>query len=284
MTIFPRLSLTSLCLAMCATASATVVISWGPAGDIVNSSQNLANAQEGVRTISFSSFVTPAVGAGYYPNNAGKTPEFYGATYSTQTINSIVSSDQGNNAWRINESGTDQIFSAKNGAASEPTLIVDLYSGYSWTKSEFLAGADTAPNVTLNSISATVGDNGSGSSTNYRFFVELNGTDWYVSDTSFGEGNNTLSNPASQTWLDYDPETDFSDVSGSVASLSASDFDNLTGVGIFTHSASASAGNRFVQTHFTQFEVDASFVPEPSTYALITGLVVAGLLVLRRRR
>lgn len=93
----------------------------------------------------------------------------------------------------------------------------------------------------------------------------------------------TFTDPTTQTWYDYNPTNNISDLSGPVAPLSASDFENLTGAGIFIQNVTAAAvnGNNFNIVELKEFQTTA--IPEPSAWLLSLGAILLGLRFRRQR-
>lgn len=248
---------------------AAPLVSWGPSTDIIPgaSNQSMAPGHTGSQSLSLASLANPTVGAAYYPNSTGASPEFYAASYRISSSTGL-----GNTTFVVAPNATnDRLLGTFNAGAG---ISAEVNTIYMWTQPLFLSGGSSAPSVTLDGMSVFSGDNGSSTATTVRFVIQLNGSDFYVSDP-FAEGASSISDPTAVAWYTYSPTTDFSLI-GSVASLSSTDFDQLTAAGVYVRST----GSGTVQGYVNSFQVTGT-VPEPGTAALLLG---GSLLVMAVRR
>lgn len=271
--------LCALALTLLAPAlNAAVIVSWGPATDIVTASQSMISGKNSTRMVDFSSFANPAVGANYYPNNTGKTPRFYGAAFSTLAVSPTVTSgttfsvSNGANAGTPPVPTNDTLFTSINGA-------LNVNAAYIWRQPEFLDGSMASSGVSLDGMTAIVSDNGSGTVTETRFIIQVNNGSYYITSNFYPEGTPTL-NLLTAMWANYLPSTDFS-AFGTPVTLTATDLQQVTAAGLTLFSrANASTGGT-VQGRVASFQVNAT-IPEPATASVALAAGAAGLA--RRRR
>ncbi|TVP82448.1 MAG: PEP-CTERM sorting domain-containing protein [Puniceicoccaceae bacterium] len=148
-----------------------------------------------------------------------------------------------------------------------------------WKKENFLNGFDAQPvqlnsgdslSITWTQIAATTVD--------VRFVVQQGGS-YYVSNSGFSSlvANNDLTtfsvDPAQTTWALIDT-SDYS-----IGSFSSVVLADVEAVGIYFN---ASRANQQTIISFNDFKVVD--IPEPSTFGILVGLAILGLVVTRRRR
>lgn len=162
---------------------------------------------------------------------------------------------------------------------------------FMWDQSNFLNGGDAAT-VSLgagNSISL-VSDgtlNDSGASWGYKFVVRDSGV-YYISDTS-AIGDLTISDFTNSTWAVFDPTASSGNVdtiATTIAGFTAGDyttrtFNNVTAVGVYVSTLSTFGG---LTMGITDFDVDATIIPEISTLSYAAAGLLTMLVCLRRRR
>lgn len=121
-------------------------------------------------------------------------------------------------------------------------------------------------------------------SQNIQIALEFGMGNWYLSDTTFNNAtsnvwtSNLVVDLSAETWkgLNVDIGTDFS--VGAAAALPTLATSSLTGIGFFT--ASTSNNNNI---RIDTLEVSAVPVPEPATFAALTGALALGMIMRRRR-
>lgn len=253
-----------------------VIVSWGAAEDIVTGQVGTIGG-EGSQSIDFGTPSNPTIGPGYYPNNEGKNPVFYLASYAPVTGGLDV---------RLLNGTPDEfrLAMSDNSAPQEVEGTIALV----WTKDGdgtdfgFLNGGDTLP-TSLVSLDATFGTNGSsvpGGST-FRWVIRLDDT-FYASESSPGGPAKSLPDPGAIDWFSYSPDSDIS-VFGSTAESIAS-FENVTAVGFAFEFSQTSSGNIFIIPELRSFTAEGAVIPEPSSAFLLGAVSILGVLVYRRRR
>ena len=114
-----------------------------------------------------------------------------------------------------------------------------------------------------------------------RAVIQIGGT-WYASEAqTFTTTVSTYTIDIQDTnWLAFTPGTSLalSGTGDTLANLNASG--NLQGVGLWVNATSGTGSNR--QWRVDDLEITA--IPEPSTYAVIAGLLALGLVAWRRRK
>lgn len=265
--------ITILTVASCiwaTTTSAVTVVHWGGSNLAANYSQNLTTGKN-VDTLDLGTPSNPTVGSSYYSDSTDANPVFYAASLWTYDGTPAA----GNFVWRVDPTATGQITTSINtGVASDP-LTSSIQSIYIWQKENFLNGGDANP-VALNDITLNTGVNGGAGS--LRFVVQ-NGSNWYVSDSTTTQDLSLSSFTTS--WYDYDPVEDFTDFTGAIAGVTTNDFTDVTAVGLWMDKT---ATGQYIVRTFQSIDVDATVVPEPSTYAMLVGFAALTLVYTRRRR
>jgi len=234
---------------------AAIVVSWGTANDIVSSSTGIPSGS--TTSLNLASLSNPAIGPSYYPNNSGKTPEFYGA---------------GTGNFRLRNEGIDNIGSSANGVTQISMIAL-------WTQPFFINGGDVNP-VTLTGMDGVFNSNGGTVAVSSRFVIRL-GSDFYVSD-AFGS-TPSFNDPTAINWFNYDPTTDYTAVGAPVL---LADFSNLTAAGAFLQGTRAAPGTAQIKLQGINVDgtVGAAVIPEPSWLGLIALGGSLGLVIWRRRQ
>lgn len=208
-------------------------------------------------------------------NYAG--PTIYGAL---QTDNATDGPSNITNALVDDRTGTndDRITTLHNS-----TTVGDLIRGLVFfQKSDFLNGSsDTLTfDATSSAIISVLGQNGAGGSNGTKLAV-LDGTTWYVSNSTFGgfSGNLNISDLSIETFASYDPTGAPLDPTPSSFTTAGSTFTDIQAVGYYFNLGNASAGSAGMS--ITSIEITA--IPEPSTFALL-GLAGLAVVMFRRRK
>jgi hypothetical protein len=264
--------------------NASLVVDWG--GDYVSADttftlpEDLNNDKTADR--GFGTAEVDAISATFFdsatsiaPASGYTGPAFYGGFQAVSAdagtgSQSHSSTDQVGRT-RVDEQGTsDQLIWGNNNGKYFSAVTLWSVSGVS-----LASGSSIDMNITF------IGDNGGES---VRFMVESAGQ-WYVSDTASGSASTGLFSLGGtalddELWhavtLNDDVYTDLNyNVSGAPVSLSLVDID---WVGFYFNTTNTENGSNF---GIDSFEVNA--VPEPSTYALLGGLMALGFVLYRRR-
>jgi hypothetical protein len=181
---------------------------------------------------------------------------------------------------------TDSRTSLRNNTGTNQTAI-------SWT-SEYIV--DTSVNA-INSISFYIGN--SSPSINTRVAIRINGS-WYASAATFTNAASSVFEAKTLTWTNSSTSwhsltndgsmtinsgnglaTTIAGTSLALGSLLQSELPNgnITAFGLFFDSI-PNAGT--ARTDY--FQIDATPIPEPSSYAALCSLAILGFVALRRRR
>lgn len=252
-----------------ALSAQVTVVQWGADNDIVN---NFYNSNINSISVNLSAPINPGANVqGYYQGSlspTGRSAIFYGTVYSTGTTSRL----------QIPNATPDYMVFDFAGTASDHT-----YGGIAlWQKTDgFLNGYNTAAlDFSDVSFSLNTGVNAARNPQQSVHFVVRQGTgDFYVSnrlgDLVGGVGAKIFTQADLTSWSSYDPTTSII----AIGSSANPTLDNITAVGyLFTDIDSSLATASFRMPEFT-----VTAVPEPATYALLAGLSVLGLVLLRRR-
>ncbi|RRJ96483.1 hypothetical protein Ga0100231_024330 [Opitutaceae bacterium TAV4] len=239
-----------------------------------NRSATLGNREEGdpyVYSIPFST--APLVTSTNYHG-----PAFYGGFRISSTNRDVtVSAYLRNNV----SASLDGPFITVNRLTGSPNWASDPISA------QGVLMFDLERPASVDGFNISVTDFGSAvTNTAARWVVKV-GDNYYVSNSTFiipnSIGDRSSGSLSEVTWALYNPATDlaFSAAGASFTSLSLT---NVTAIGVqFQRTESltstSSAGFAFA---FTKLEVTGAFIPEPSTLALLLGLLALGVPALRR--
>lgn len=229
-------------------------------------------------------------GGSYYPNNTNsRSPVFFftqdveAGAADTRVING---SPPANSEMRLGMRDTD----GSDGYHAKGSMIAvwtkDGYNYPSGPSHGFLNGGDANP-VTLTSLSVNPFTGNGGASESYPFYWVIRlGSTWYANDAGPVSSAGDLADPSAVDWFEFDPLTDFTDLSNSGSAGPLSNFDNLTAAGMMLTFDHTSTGTIYLLPETTRFQVDGTVVPEPRTTALLLGAtgVLAALVIQRRKR
>jgi hypothetical protein len=220
------------------------------------------------------SFTTPTGKSGAFIN--------YGISYAN--IGSL--SDPANNG--LNRITSSDSIQATSGAG---TSAMRMASAWYWQKASFLNGLNVASGISFadqsGSLFASINNTGTPTTGNQRAsrFLVQSGGQWYLSESFSTATDGTLSiNAATSNWYVFDPTANalFWDVTKPGGTVIGSLLTDITAIGIYTQHQlfDGTSGSAAVQG-FSSFE--ATVVPEPSSFALLLGAIVA-LAIIRRGR
>lgn len=209
---------------------------------------------------------SPSVGQNSY---GGTNPTFYGgvSTTGTGTINQFLfESSDSSMRFRLN------VVTSGDSAAGL----------FLWKQSDFLnaqsvgsVGLDGTSSFSLNSRRF-----GSNLTTGVRFVFQ-EGSNFYISDlvgpVPAAYGPLALLAPSSANWFNYNPASSI----GTIGSAATPTFSGIDVLGVYFSISSTATGNATIA--FTDFQVNATAVPEPSTTALVIAVFAILVIGLRRR-
>jgi hypothetical protein len=291
-----KLLLASGALFAAATLSAQItVVHWQ--GDYVESNQNFARSNTsssqnvdfegnpGRHTYKAWSEADSLNPGSNYTVPADRSGTFYGGILSSYTSSDTSVFLGANQQVQHNNAGdrillrsqvtTNENFTQRHGAVAIGFL-----------KSDFLGGGDSQSVFFDADSSMTVNFAVLSAAFSARFMVKQNDA-WFVSNTLYtGGGTKTLqgSDLLNETWAVYNPTGNFLLFDASAASFNPVTWTNIQGVGYqaqFIQTDSLTSGA--IDASANNFQVLAA-VPEPATYALLSGLMALGFILWRRRR
>lgn len=263
-------------------ANADTVVSWGTATDIVTGHTSLQAAGRYETAVNFGAGLSSPTSAGYYPNDTGKTKEFYAAAYGEQEWDVLPASFGVDYRVANDYGGGNDYLNSGYGTSDNTISRNDVWYTYIWTSDEFMTDGGTPTGFELTGMQAVMSDNGGAVNSDFHFVIQLADSNWYASEV-YDEGNRSFTDPTAVSWYNYDPTVDFRSI-GSLASLTASDFEDLTAAGLYA--TSFSGANQYVVSRVYEFNVSATAIPEPSAVALmgLAGLAVMFCFCKRRRK
>jgi hypothetical protein len=267
----------------------STVVQWGGAGDtvIVNNGLFGPNINSTVLNLA-SPKAGNATGAGYYMGDPTRTDRSV-VVYAGAWTSSTATGSQAN--FRLLPANfavwhpavfDSFILNTDSGAGGTPHSTAGIAL---WQKNDgFLNRHDTGTlsfaelNIRLNIANNSEADADKKS----NHIVVRDGANFFVSNNIGGGLANltqfTLFESAESlvtSWFQYDPTTDITAVGG----LASPALNDITAIGLLNLGTDLPI--QFYSTMIAEFTVTA--VPEPSTYALVFGLGVMGLVVWRRR-
>ena len=270
-----------------ASVHAQVLVDWGgstgyvTATTTITAANNLAyinvgTAPSATRTAvyAYDSGTSTDPATGFYSTPSGKSGVFYTGSYMTSSGATVTGST--NRQWARSVAdggvGSDSISFVRGGSVG---IASDGLTFTAFQKEDFLNGGSSQSNISLGSGSlltmslvASVGAR--------AYFAVLNGSQWYVSQTSFtGNATHSLSGTALQSagWGLWNPTGGANSRLGDLPvsfDVATAGLTNISGFGIVS-SNQATAGSS-TSLGIGAFTVTA--IPEPST---LLSLLVAGL-------
>jgi len=266
--IYTKITFTSLALlASTAVLTADTLFSFG--GDYA--SGNLLNARRAtgsgtgpyLETVAFDDSAVMSPSSGY------TGPTYYGGfEFSSSTVNGIISRE-GIRDYAAADPIYYQSYNADGWEGSE----LSLHLAVLFKQEDWLSGHQSGANsVTGLSLSTNAFSAGTG-----RFLVQIGG-DYYVSNsTVIVSGAQTLELDVAdlllETWAEYDPNSNLNfDQSATFAALNLND---VTAAGFYIErdSWTGSSGPTPYGLGIDAFSISGTTIPEPSSMAVMLGLV-----------
>ncbi|MDQ8209620.1 hypothetical protein QEH52_19025 [Coraliomargarita sp. SDUM461003] len=205
--------------------------------------------------------------------------KFYGGyDFSSSTKNGSISGQRIRN-------NLDRIFFQAYSGDNFTGSTLSAHTLYLFKQEDFATGHQSGSN-NITSLSVKSNSYGDGALT-ARFLVQIGGT-YYLSNTTATMGySNTFEISEStlllETWAEYTPY-DSLDFDQGTAIFATLDLNNVTAVGLYAENDAYSDGTSTTAfaLGITNFEVQGTTVPEPSSYALLLSLMTVGLTCSRR--
>lgn len=211
----------------------------------------------------------------------GQNKAFYGA-YSATSATAITDPATIQSFDVADDANDRLIFAAgKSASGDQAARILALWDSADFQNSGFNQ-FDASAGSTLTLGVHTFANAGGGMGAR---FVIRDGSQFYISSFSTTETASIDGTTAGLQWGSFDV-ADFASFDNSATGLGMSvtfspqTFSNVTGVGFLTEIARPNASGPV----FAVDDFQAALVPEPSTYALLSGVFALGLIMLRRRR
>jgi hypothetical protein len=277
-----NLLLSGLALASTTALNADTILSYG--GKYINgSTSNYARSATGSGSGPYSETLSFSDDDVLSPTSDYTGPTFYGGyQFSSSTVDGHFSRQQ------IRSGTTEdsiylQTYKATDDGGWDGSEL-SLHAAYIFKKEDFLAGHTTGSNtITGLSISSNSYSAGTG-----RFMVEVGGS-YYVSNSTFsasGTKSLILDSTAltTETWASYAPASDLN--FDQTATFTALSLNNVTAVGYYIErdSWTGTTSSTPFGLGITNFEVTGTTtVPEPSSFALITGALAMACITRRKR-
>lgn len=171
------------------------------------------------------------------------------------------------------------------------TSAARMATTFYWEKASFLNGLDAAANISFadSATAYSISFSNDGTPTNAggrltRAIAQSGGT-WYVSETVSGSKSGTLEfNPNATNWYVFDPATGsiFFDTDDLGAAVAGSSLTDITALGVYTQHTLFDGSSKTHAALHGLTGLSVTTVPEPATYALISGLLAIGLIIRRR--
>jgi len=261
--------------------NAALIVDWG--GNYVSANRSYGN---------------PSAGGVFTSNSADKFGGFSGGDPLQLNPSINYSGTSGTFYGQISRTAGTGVFTSSGGAASGTTVSNNANADrleikldgtgnaaagvFLWKKADFLNGQNSGTlNFAAGSTVSTTIDTFSGGMTG-RAVLKAGGN-YYISSAIFSSVTSSQFDLTTLNWFHYDPAASLTTIGSTATLVVGGVIGNVTEVGFFTGVSGVTPNA--VRVSSLEFNyVAGAVIPEPSTFAFVSGLLILGMCAQRRRR